>query len=252
MKQLPPDLSKRILHGEDEEIFKVLPQTTLANLRSRASESAVLWNVLYPLAHSGVSFHHLLSIQPLWGSQIEADDDLLRPFFWGYAMNGDRMPQLDRVLAEVEGGGPKTEVDLFLIGERHLLVIEGKHLSTLGRCSRYQKTRCPEIHGSPTEAACRYWEHPRARFDLLLDFGARPNEESVNPGCHRHYQLARTLLIGTELAAELGLSMQMWLVLPRTRWRESERDWVDFADRVLAEDSWRGLRVVALEDLQLV
>jgi hypothetical protein len=188
----------------------------------------------------------------VWGSDIDVEDDDLVPYFWGYAVSGDRMPALDETLDEVESIGPQTEIDLFFKGDRSLIIIEAKHLARLGRCSRFQKARCPEVHGSPTEESCRYWERPISLFSSVVDFGARPEAETDSPICHRHYQLGRTLLLGIRLAKSLGLIMHFWLFLPRSRWRALERDWIDFADRVRDEEIWKRLRVICLEDLRQI
>lgn len=244
----PPNLNKRILHGEQEPIFRALPQSVLDNLRSPSSETAVLWNLIYPWTRPSLSLHKLLAIQPIWGSQNDLLEDDLAPYFWGHALSGSRLPILDDTLNAVEGKGPRTEVDLFLVGHQNLIAIEGKHLAALGRCSRYQKSRCPEIHGSPVETACRYWESPISRFSSLMDFGSRPDTETQNPPCHRHYQLARTLLVGMRLAEALDMTMHLWLLMPRKRWGSVERDWMDFANRVKDEGLWKRMRVIALED----
>jgi hypothetical protein len=245
----PPNLNKRILHGEREPIFRALPQSVLDNLRSPSSETAVLWNLIYPLARPSLSLDKLLAIQPIWGSKNDLQEDELAPYFWGHALSGVRLPILDDTLGAVEGKGPRTEVDLFLVGDRNLIAIEGKHLAALGRCSRYQKSSCPEIHGSPVEDDCRYWERRISRFSSLMDFGTRPDVETQNPPCHRHYQLARTLLVGVRMAEALDLAMHLWLLIPRMRWSSAERDWMDFADRVKDEGLWKRMRVIALEDL---
>jgi hypothetical protein len=242
-------LDKRILHGEQEPIFRALPQTILDNLKSPSSESAVLWNVIYPNAQPTIALRQLLTIRPIWGSHVEVLDDDLIPYFWGYAASGTRLPGLDNTLDAVESRGPHTEVDVFLLGDRNIIAIEGKNLATLGRCSRYQKSRCPEVHGSPIEATCRYWEVPISQFSPLLDFDTRPDQETENPPCNRHYQLARTLLIGTRMAEVMGLVPHLWLLLPRNRWGSAEKAWVDFSNRVKDEDMWKRLRVIALEDL---
>lgn len=245
---------KHILVGSAEPIFHVLPAGVLANMGGRRSESALLWNLLYPLAQPTLSLSDLITIRPLWGTALPADEfrDQLVPYFWGYGIEGDRLEGLDTVLESIDGPGPQTEVDLFLRGSEHLVVIEAKNLAIPGRCSRFAGGRCPEIHRdeSDNQRACRYWEIDGARFDGSLEFGDRPVPGVESPACDRHYQLGRTLLVGIGLARELGLALHMWLLAPAGSWPVLERSWLDFAGRVRDESIWRRLRVLAWEEIQ--
>jgi hypothetical protein len=249
-----PPFSRRILLGTDEPIFSVLPESVLANLRHPASENALLWNLTYPLAQPYLQLKDLLQLRPLWGTNIlhETSRDELTPYFWGFSVSGERLLLLDEVLKEIEGPGPQTEVDLFLVGSRNLILIEAKHLSNLGRCSRYTRRRCPEIHltSDEHEAACSYWEGTTSNFSLHLDLGSRPAPGETSPSCSRHYQLARTLLLGQSLGTRLGLSFHLWMIVPKVRWKSLERAWLDFSDRVRDHDLWRRMRVLAWEDVR--
>lgn len=244
-------LPRAILAGEQEGAFDHLPETVIANLRRPHSENARLWNTFYPRPGEGLRLKRLLSIAPLWGSMPDAtSDERLEPYFWGVHPSGQGLAGLGEVLDEVDGPGPRTEIDLILRGASNLVVIEAKNLSTLGRCGRHQRRVCPEIHLSAGHwlDRCRYWELPVARFDRLLDFGSRPGPGAPRPPCARHYQLARTLLAGDALARRLELRLHAWVLLPRDRWPSLERNWLDFADRVRDPDLWRRLRVLAWED----
>ncbi|UCF59678.1 MAG: hypothetical protein JSV37_07865 [Anaerolineaceae bacterium] len=245
---------KRILSGSDEPIFNVLPERVLANLRSPASENALLWNLIYPLAQPNINITKLLKLRPMWGTLElpETFEDELKPYFWGYSIDGDRLMSLDEVLVEVDGPGLKTEVDLFLLGERNVVLVEAKHIGGLGRCKRYAQHRCPEIHRATEEPEeiCRYWNAEAVPFTSYLEFGPRPEPGEEIPPCHRHYQLARTLLVGRSLATRLRLQLHLWLVVPRGRWRSFEKDWLDFSDRVRDDKLWRRLRVIAWEDVR--
>ncbi len=230
----------------------MLPETVLANLHSPQSENALVWNLIYPLAEPTISFKQLMRIRPLWGVVMQPDlDDALRPYFWGFDVQGERLPGLDDVLTVVNGQGPQTEVDLFLVGKTTLIVVEAKHLSALGRCSRYSSGRCPEIHfdTSGLEAECRYWSLADATFSVELDFGERPEPEGDSPPCDRHYQLARTLLVGRRLSQVLGKELHLWMMIPRTHWRSLERTWLDFTERIRDDGLWRRMRVLAWEDV---
>ena len=83
----------------------------------------------------------------------------------------------------------------------------------------------------------------------MLEMGDRPTPGSVSPPCNQHYQLARTLLVGSALARELNLELHMWLVTTRRGWRSFERSWLDFVGRIRDDNLWRRLRVLTWEDL---
>lgn len=242
---------KHILGGAREPIFEVLPAGILASMAVSGSENALLWNLFYPLAQPTLQMRDLIAIKPLWGTALPPDEfsDQLIPFFWGFGVEGDRFEGLDAVLESVDGAGPRTEVDLFLQGANHLVVIEAKNLAAPGRCSRYAAGACPEIHREETDTpkGCRYWDHGSARFEAALEFGERPVPGVASPACDRHYQLARTLLVGIGLAERLGLSLHMWLVAPLSSWPSLQRSWLDFAGRIREESIWRRLRVLPWE-----
>jgi hypothetical protein len=245
-------LPRAIHSGESEGAFGRLPETVIANLRRPNSENARLWNTFNPRPGRPLMLRPLLAAPRLWGTAMpEAPDDRLEPYFWGYHPGGDRLEGLAQALDEVDGGGPQTEIDLVLRGAGHLVVVEAKNLSTLGRCGRHQRRACPEVHRSAERwlEGCRYWEVEAARFETHLDFGPRPGPGTPRPPCAVHYQLARTLLIGLALSASLGLQLHLWLLLPRARWPSLERTWLDFAGRVRDPDLWRRLRVLAWDDL---
>lgn len=245
-------IPRRVLVGREEPIFDTLPGTILANLHRATSESALVWNLIYPLARDGISLSELLSLRPLWGppSNHHAQDQLV-PYFWGYGIGGERLPGLDETLRHIDGRGPKTEVDLFLVGEKNLVVAEAKHTGGLGRCSRYSRRSCPEVHGAQSDGeTCRYWESPGLSFHRFLNFGPRPVSEEPPPLCYRHYQLARTLLVGRELASRHGLELHLWLLIPQLQWRVVERAWLDFMDRVEDDKLWRNSRVLSWRAIQ--
>jgi hypothetical protein len=244
---------KRVLTGSAEPIFDRLPESVLDNLRRPASENALLWNLVYPLARPALSLRSLLGLPPLWGTAArEMEEDLLRPYFWGYSLVGERLPHLDDARAEVDGRGSGTQVDLFLVGSRNLILVEAKHLAGFGRCARYARGRCPEIHTAELAAgdSCRYWASGAGEFSARLDFGPRPEPGGEMPPCATHYQLARTLTLGGWLAQRNGLRLHVWVILPRSRWRPAERVWVDFVGRVRDESLWRDCRVLAWEDVR--
>ena len=247
-------VSKRILFGSGEPIFSVLPANIQVNFGNASSENALLWNLIYPLAQPEIAMDTLFKLRPLWGTRTRnsGETDELKPYFWGYAIDGERLAELDPVLLALDGSGPRTEVDLFLVGRKNLILVEAKNQSGLGRCSRYAQGRCPEIHAhqDAEERSCQYWEGSNARFDSELHFGPRPEEGQGPPACYRHYQLARTLLVGKTLAARMGLLFHLWLILPQEKWPAIEPTWLDFVDRVRCDDLWRRMRVLRWEDIQ--
>jgi hypothetical protein len=245
-------LKSKILYGENEPIFSNVPNNVLANLRHPGSENALLWNLIYPLAQPTISMKSLLEISPQWGTvNLELGDDSLSPYFWGYGISGEMLPGLDGILEKIDGTGPKTEVDLFLLGEAHLVLVEAKHLSGLGRCSRFSNHRCPEIHCEGVDAMepCRYWEAGVQEFQRLLHFGDRPSQGDPSPPCNQHYQLARTLMVGDTLAKEYQLEFSLWMFVSQKRWRSIEKTWLDFAGRIRSEGLWRRMRVIAWEEI---
>jgi len=245
-------LSKCILSGDNERIFAALPQRVIDNLRHPTSENALVWNQLYPLAQPRLALRSLLSLRPLWGTAPSGvEEDALEPCFWGYNLSGERLGGLDEVLVQVDGPRPQTEVDLFLLGARHLILVEAKHMGGLGRCKRYASGRCPEIHAEEgvERQTCRYWEAGEGEFEAELEFGGRPTPDTASPMCDRHYQLSRTLLAGRGLERRKGLALHLWLITPRAQWANLERDWMDFTERVRHADLWRRMRVLAWEDV---
>jgi len=245
-------IPKRILEGIEEPIFDALPQRVLDNLRHPASENALVWNLLYPLARPQIAMATLLALRPLWGTpSLEAEDDLLQPYFWGYDISGHQLQGLEEVLERIDGPGPRTEVDIFLAGKRNLVLVEAKNRGALGRCSRYQKGRCPEVQQDLAgREACRYWDTPGALFSDMLEIGPRPIHAGSTPACSTHYQLARTLLVGRELSTADERLLHMWMIMPRRRWASLRRTWQDFCDRLRDDALWRRLRVLAWEDVQ--
>ena len=246
-------LPRAILAGEQEGAFDHLPETVIANLRRPHSENARLWNTFYPRPCDGLRLEQLMSITPLWGSAADdGDADRLEPYFWGVHPSGQELEGLGEALDEVDGPGPRTEIDLLLRGTSNLIAIEAKNLSTLGRCGRYQRKVCPEVHLSEEHwlDTCRYWEGPAARFDRLLEFGTRPGPGAATPPCARHYQLARTVLVGDALARRHALRLHVWVLVPRSRWPAVERTWLGFVDGVRDPDLWRRLRVVAWDGIR--
>jgi hypothetical protein len=228
-----------------------LPDRVISNFRSPASENALLWNLVYPLAQPTLSLQTLINIHPLWGSLNPGqEDDNLTPFYWGYKSTGERLQGLDAILNDIDGPGNKTEIDLFFRGSKTLVVVEAKHRANFGRCSRYLQNRCPEIHTPDHPQVCRYWEIGRQNFSDHLMFGTRPIAEDPSPPCNRHYQLARTLVVGKALAEELKLDLYLWLIAARGYWKTLEKTWLDFVDQVRDDALWRKMRVIAWEDIR--
>jgi hypothetical protein len=245
---------RRILDGIGEPIFSVLPERVLTNLRSRVSENALVWNLFYPITRTPIDLGKLLDLPVLWGTQTlpEVHSDSMEPYFWGFGVDGSRLSGLAETLDLIDGGGLQTEIDLILVGSHNLIAVEAKRGARPGRCQRYQASRCPEIHPMNTvEIGCRYWHEEPALFSAHLRFGQPPKEgQTEPPPCHRHYQLARTLLIGRTLADRLGLQFHLWMVIPARRWRGIRSDWVDFTERIDDSQLWRRLRVIAWREIQ--
>jgi hypothetical protein len=245
-----PDSRKWILHGEDEPIFTALPQTILANLSRRTSESALVWNAFYPLLARSVTLEQLAGVPTLAGGSTSlVDPSPVEMFFWGHSAQGEVPDELARALEQVDGRPGQTEIDLLLRTPGHWVAIEAKRGAAPGRCGRYLRQACPEIHRSEAESTCRYWDPGPQAFPQRLAFGVRPVAGGPQPACARHYQLARTLMVVEHLGHLTGRNAHLWLTVPRARWMGMQLEWQDFADRVLDEGMWRRLRVIAWEDL---
>jgi hypothetical protein len=243
--------SHRILSGENEPIFGVLPGGVLANLRKPASETAVIWNLFYPRARPTLSLAQWMALPPLAGTAFLSDDDQMTPYYWGYAVDGTRLAALQEAQRVVDGEEACTEIDVVLLGSRNVVVIEAKNLATLGRCDRYRRGRCPEVHVQPpsaeADARCRYWEGKTARFSDQLEFGDRPRPAQFVPPCSRHYQLARVLLVGSAMARMLDKRLHLWLLTSQRRWPALKHDWGDLTSRIRDDELWRRSRVLAWE-----
>jgi hypothetical protein len=221
----------------------------LADLRTPDSESALIWNLVYPRAQPRIGLRSLLGLTPLWGSIVQVEEDPLEPFYWGYSLGGERLTGLDSALDRLDGPGQQTEVDLFLVGERNLIAVEAKRTGGPGKCDRFMAGRCPEVQLRDAPG-CRYWEDPESRFSTHLELGLRPTPGSDPPPCNTHYQLARTLLVVAALAAALGRQPHLWLWVPERRWPGLELEWLDFSERVIDPELWRRLRVMAWETVR--
>ncbi len=244
---------ERLWAGAEEAIFSALPGTILSNFYTPRSENALLWNLIYPRAHPSINLRALLTLKPLWGTtDLQMDEEeVLTPYFWGYHIDGTRLPGLEQVLVEIDGAGPRTEIDLFLSGASTLIAVEAKHTGGFGRCSRYMAAQCPEVHPATTgTAVCRYWELGPSRFADQLAMGDRPMLDQMVIPCNDHYQLARTYLVGKTLAQRLGRRFALWIFIPRKRWRSLQTGWLDFAERVQDDRVWRWMRVIPWEELQ--
>ena len=247
-----PDTRRWVLDGEQEAIFRALPQTVLANLAGSRSEGPLVWNAFYPLAARQTGLGEMLALTPLWGSRQAPPAAGLagaEMFFWGYGLDGRPMPGLREAVRAVDGPKGKTEVDLFLIGDGQLVAVEAKRGATPGRCGRYARGSCPEAHPAEGREACRYWQSGPGEFRRRLDTGEQPVPGSDVPACSTHYQLFRTLMLGAYLAEAMAMDLGLWLVIPHAHWPRLEPAWLDFADRVRDEALWRRLRVIAWESL---
>ncbi len=113
-----------------------------------------------------------------------------------------------------------------------------------------QRTDQPSTPANDSANPCRYWEANPSRFSRWLEFGPRPGSESAAPPCDRHYQLARTLLVGQQLAAQLDRTLHIWLLIPQHRWSQLQPRWLDFVERIRSPELWRRMRVLSWEAIE--
>jgi hypothetical protein len=123
---------------------------------------------------------------------------------------------LQSILAEIENygdgkpEGQKTEPDVIVVTQTLLILLECKRKHGLGRCSRFEDRRCPEIHIERRKRAyCQYWTRG---LSSLVNFPRPTPTTESEPPCNRFYQLLRNYMIGTSLAARLGREFHPFVV----------------------------------------
>jgi hypothetical protein len=185
----------------------------------------------------------------LWGWEIGTSDAVL----WAPLRN---------VLAEVENyqdgkpEGQKTEVDAIVFSKTSLVVIECKRMHGLGRCSRFEDKRCPEINLERRKRPyCQYWARG---LKELVEF-SKPTPATSFPECSEYYQLMRNYMIGLRLANELGLRLHLMVVKATNSpdFKKTKAE-VDAFNRTTSATSkyvltcWSDFRVCAGSDTKLL
>jgi hypothetical protein len=195
-------------------VYDLLPQRTQAKLLSPVSEDKLTWDCFFGLLRAGELGAALA--RPLKVPDTSFED--ARLVLWGFEIREDGASvwePLREVLSAVENyrdgkpEGQKTEPDVAVVSAGSLLVAECKRRSTLGRCSRFEDSRCPEIHVDRRKRPyCQYWTRG---LQELIGF-SKPVPATSDPECNRHYQLLRNYMIGDRLAAALGLPLHLMVV----------------------------------------
>lgn len=206
----------------DHPVFELLPSRTQTKLRSAISEDKLSWDCFYEAFRADV-----LSRVLACTLNISIEDELSpKLIMWGYLMDEGvslgcqetpvkirpktsiQWAPLLSILKEIENyndgkrEGQKTEPDVIVIAKESLILLECKRNHGLGRCSRFEDQRCPEIHVQRRKRDyCQYWDRDLAS---LVNF-IRPTPVAVSePECNRFYQLMRNYMIGARLAGRLG------------------------------------------------
>ena len=195
-------------------VYDLLPQRTQTKLLSPVSEDKLTWDCFFGLIHAG-------KLGTVLAGLLKIPDEILqdaRLVLWGFEIREDgasAWEPLREVLSAVENyrdgkpEGQKTEPDVIVVSGRSLVVAECKRRSALGRCSRFEDERCPEIHMDRRKRPyCQYWTRG---LQELVTF-SKPVPATSAPDCNRYYQLLRNYMIGDRLAAVLGLPLHLMVV----------------------------------------
>lgn len=215
-------------------VYDDLPIRTQRKLLSPVSEDKLTWDCFYALHRAdalSATLGSALGIQIeqlqtphliMWGFEIDdyGFDRLMTrldgtPTVVPLSKRASWWEQLGVILDDLENyrdgkpEGQKTEPDVIVVTETLVVLFECKRNHGLGRCSRFEDTRCPEIHVDRRKREyCQYWEHG---LPSLVSFG-RPTPTTLEPLCNEFYQLLRNHMIGSRLAAELGRGFRPFVV----------------------------------------
>jgi hypothetical protein len=252
----------------DHPVFELLPSRTQTKLRSAVSEDKLSWDCFYEAFRADV-----LSRVLACTLNISIEDELSpKLVMWGYLVDEDstagflqtpietrpktavKWEPLSSILAEIENyndgkpEGQKTEPDVIVVGSRSLVLFECKRNHGLGRCSRFEDERCPEIHTEKRKRDyCQYWDRG---LPALVNF-VRPTPATTSePDCHRFYQLMRNHMIGTRLATKLGCAFHPVVVKNQDSpcFVETEREVRSFNERIPAETRYKLVSWAAVRD----
>jgi len=195
-------------------VYDLLPQRTQTKLLSPVSEDKLTWDCFFGLIHAG-------KLGTVLAGLLKIPDEILqdaRLVLWGFEIREDgasAWEPLREVLSAVENyrdgkpEGQKTEPDVIVVSGRSLVVAECKRRSALGRCSRFEDERCPEIHMDRRKRPyCQYWTRG---LQELVTF-SKPVPATSDPDCNQYYQLLRNYMIGDRLATVLGLPLHLMVV----------------------------------------
>lgn len=206
----------------DHPVYDLLPSRTRKKLLSPVSEDKLTWDCFYTLYNNGllsrtiskvVGIEHApttASTLVMWGWKIdEAPSNGRTIAVLQSQKTASAFDPLQCVLDELENyrdgkpEGQKTEPDVLVITTHFVFVFECKRGHGLGRCSRFEDCRCPEVHVDRRKRSyCQYWERG---LSSLVTF-PRPKSAAEVPACNDFYQLIRNHMIGSKLAERLELS----------------------------------------------
>jgi hypothetical protein len=195
-------------------VYELLPVRTQKKLLSPVSEDKLTWDCFFGLYRAGRLRSALTKVLGL----AEPVDQLPRLVLWGYDITShgaSEFEPLQDVLSDIENyrdgksEGQKTEPDVIVLLGRTLILAECKRRHGLGRCSRFEDERCPEIHVARRQRPyCQYWN--RGLTDLVTF--AKPTPGSMAPECNNYYQLLRNYMIGERLSGVLKAQLLLMLI----------------------------------------
>jgi hypothetical protein len=195
-------------------VYERLPLRTQKKLLSPRSEDKLTWDCFFGLHKAGELGAVLASVLQipkrslndprlmLWGFEIQEESaSLWEPLY-------DTLSAIENY-GDGKPEGQKTEPDVIVVSERSLVVAECKRMHGLGRCSRFEDERCPEIHLDRRKRPyCQYWNRGLVE---LVSF-SKPVPPAAAPDCNLYYQLLRNYMIGDRLATALRLQLHLMVV----------------------------------------
>jgi len=216
-------------------VYELLPSRTHKKLQSPVSEDKLTWDCFFGLKRADALGSVLADALNIPREELVGPHLIL----WGWEIHessASKWSPLSGVLSALENyadgkpEGQKTEPDAIVFTERSIVIIECKRKSSLGRCSRFGKSECPESHISTRKRPyCQYWARG---LDQLVTF-PKPTPMELIAECDSYYQLMRNYMVGLRLSELLRLDLHLLVVKARNLpdYRKTEAEVKDFNSR---------------------